>query len=415
METPCSISNQEAKHIVGDDTTSYWQGESSSSRTLFLYIINVKKGFLIDLSKIAQLLGIDRKDIENVDGYVCINKQKQEKTILQFDDLKKFLELQYDFYFKVFNFIIQNSDNESIANIKYLRFFEFANCEFENLCIKSSKIDELKFVNCTFKQNLILVDCDINDIQLDNTQISGEFKLRLKPPSYESNQKSDPIISSFHCNKVEFHKKAIIQGNFYKQVNQDKFNQINLCDTHFRASLELQNINVENDLFLIDLTLFQNLVIKDSEVNKLHFMGISFIDEGYGFNNKQFKGFQIENSTFKGVLSLANCILDKDFYLLNNIFQNNVYFDKADFRKELEFYQNTFEKEASFKDCHFSKNAYIKNNVFKENVYFNNSIFYKYADFHECEFDKNACFYGVSFEQTPSFSQVIFKDNLNFS
>ena len=35
VETPCSISNQEAKHIVGDDTTPYWQGESSSLRTLF--------------------------------------------------------------------------------------------------------------------------------------------------------------------------------------------------------------------------------------------------------------------------------------------------------------------------------------------------------------------------------------------
>ena len=36
VETPCSIPNQEAKHIVGDDTTPYWQGESSSLRTLFV-------------------------------------------------------------------------------------------------------------------------------------------------------------------------------------------------------------------------------------------------------------------------------------------------------------------------------------------------------------------------------------------
>ena len=38
VETPCSISNQEAKHIVGDDTTPYWQGESSSLRTLFSFL-----------------------------------------------------------------------------------------------------------------------------------------------------------------------------------------------------------------------------------------------------------------------------------------------------------------------------------------------------------------------------------------
>ena len=36
VETPCSIPNQEAKHIVGDDTTPYWQGESSSLRTCCL-------------------------------------------------------------------------------------------------------------------------------------------------------------------------------------------------------------------------------------------------------------------------------------------------------------------------------------------------------------------------------------------
>lgn len=41
VETPCSIPNQEAKHIVGDDTTPYWQGESSSSRTCY-FVKNAK-------------------------------------------------------------------------------------------------------------------------------------------------------------------------------------------------------------------------------------------------------------------------------------------------------------------------------------------------------------------------------------
>lgn len=41
VETPCSISNQEAKHIVGDDTTPYWQGESSSLRTLFFLFLKI--------------------------------------------------------------------------------------------------------------------------------------------------------------------------------------------------------------------------------------------------------------------------------------------------------------------------------------------------------------------------------------
>lgn len=42
VETPCSISNQEAKHIVGDDTTPYWQGESSSLRTLFFILLKIQ-------------------------------------------------------------------------------------------------------------------------------------------------------------------------------------------------------------------------------------------------------------------------------------------------------------------------------------------------------------------------------------
>lgn len=42
VETPCSISNQEAKHIVGDDTTPYWQGESSSLRTLFFLFLKIQ-------------------------------------------------------------------------------------------------------------------------------------------------------------------------------------------------------------------------------------------------------------------------------------------------------------------------------------------------------------------------------------
>ena len=36
-ETPCSIPNQEAKLIMADDTIPYWDGESRSLRTLFLF------------------------------------------------------------------------------------------------------------------------------------------------------------------------------------------------------------------------------------------------------------------------------------------------------------------------------------------------------------------------------------------
>ena len=38
-ETPCSIPNQEAKLIMADDTIPYWDGESRSLRTLFLFIL----------------------------------------------------------------------------------------------------------------------------------------------------------------------------------------------------------------------------------------------------------------------------------------------------------------------------------------------------------------------------------------
>lgn len=50
METPCSIPNQEAKHIVGDDTTPYWQGESSSLRTLFFLFLKIQIDYTKDLN-----------------------------------------------------------------------------------------------------------------------------------------------------------------------------------------------------------------------------------------------------------------------------------------------------------------------------------------------------------------------------
>lgn len=37
-ETPCSISNQEAKLVMADDTISYWDRESRSLRALLKFI-----------------------------------------------------------------------------------------------------------------------------------------------------------------------------------------------------------------------------------------------------------------------------------------------------------------------------------------------------------------------------------------
>lgn len=55
VETPCSISNQEAKHIVGDDTTPYWQGESSSLRTLFFLFLKIQIDYMEGLNLMFDL------------------------------------------------------------------------------------------------------------------------------------------------------------------------------------------------------------------------------------------------------------------------------------------------------------------------------------------------------------------------
>ena len=47
-ETPCSISNQEAKLVMADDTISYWDRESRSLRALlkFIQILFFKLSFI---------------------------------------------------------------------------------------------------------------------------------------------------------------------------------------------------------------------------------------------------------------------------------------------------------------------------------------------------------------------------------
>ena len=351
----------------------------------------------LELREIAEILGIDANCIETESDGIYINKcPKQEKVVLQFSALSNFIEKSYSSVFKFFNFSIQNSTSESVNKNSNLQELEFVDCEFENFCISSLKAEKISFTNCVFKHNFTLTSCKINKIQLDRTQICDEFKLIFHP---EFN------MNSFVCNEVEIHKKASVQG---------AFKQITLDNTHFKNSLELSHISVENKLSFKSVIFSYNLIIKESVINELCFQDISFIDKYQGFKHNQFKGFKIENSTFKEKMSFENCIFDEDVYFLNNnIFQSYVYFDRTQFRKEIKFEKHIFEKEVKFKDCDFSKNAYFSNIKFNESTYFNNSTFHKYADFHECEFKKTACFYGVSFKGTPNFSQALFKGNLN--
>lgn len=366
-------------------------------RTLFVYLELFLIGGL-ELREIAEILGIDANCIETKSDGIYINKcPKQEKVVLQFRALSNFIEKSYSFDFKFFNFSIQNSTSESVNKNSNLQKLEFVDCEFENFCISSLTAKEVSFTNCVFKHNFTLISsCKIETFSFDKTQICGEFKL-ISHPEFN--------MSSFVCNGVEFHKKASIQG---------AFKQITLDNTHFKSSLELSRINVENKLSFNSVTFSYNLIIKENVINELCFQDISFIDKYQGFKHNQFKGFKIENSTFKEKMSFENCIFDENVYFLNdNIFQSYIYFDRTQFRKEIKFEKYIFEKEVKFKDCDFSKNAYFSNIKFNESAYFNNSTFHKYADFHECEFKKTACFYGVSFKGTPNFSQALFKGNLN--
>lgn len=48
-ETPCSISNQEAKLVMADDTISYWDRESRSLRALLKFIQSLFLNYLLFL------------------------------------------------------------------------------------------------------------------------------------------------------------------------------------------------------------------------------------------------------------------------------------------------------------------------------------------------------------------------------
>ncbi len=65
METPCSIPNQEAKHIVGDDTTPYWRGKVAHCGLVNSYMI--PKHFIkIEKFKLNQNSKIDRKALHEL-------------------------------------------------------------------------------------------------------------------------------------------------------------------------------------------------------------------------------------------------------------------------------------------------------------------------------------------------------------
>lgn len=79
METPCSIPNQEAKHIVGDDTTPYWQGESSSLRTCFfkkLYFPSSVRFLIIKVLFSLSLLKIELKLTSKTKNFNTTNRIK---------------------------------------------------------------------------------------------------------------------------------------------------------------------------------------------------------------------------------------------------------------------------------------------------------------------------------------------------
>lgn len=268
------------------------------------------------------------------------------------------------------------------------------NCEFDDFCVSSWLIANLRFVDCSFNENLQFTNCQITNIELNHNIIRESFSLE------NISQTNTSLTICF----TRIERAIHIMGKFH----QIDLTNISTAKLNF-SSLKIQGatnfLKVANDNEEPQIQGYENQIqqfsIRQSEIG-------AKVD------------FEIENMSCEDI-GIKHCIFRRNIYfpkickkinIRESEFEKNVYFGDVYF-DEVGFYQNTFKDEVDFRTCQFENNASFSRNIFKHNVYFNNSIFKNYADFHGCEFEKGASFYGVSFEKTPNFSQALFKGNLN--
>lgn len=288
VETPCSISNQEAKHIVGDDTTPYWQGESSSLRTLFFsYLLlgnflesnNLNKN-IMDTEQTKEMIAKIKDTLKQVfdveDSDFVVQGSTEEYTVYS-DAYSEFALKQYIYYIiKPTNhktrFKLRLRDDKIKFEIKIFEDFPimFENFDFSMPIFVGNDTDEtdniyqpisfcdcnIEFVNATAINNTFALQrisferCDIKELQIHKTIFAEEISFYRNVILYVS-LSNCVFQKNLYFNHSIFEKKIDFRESEFEKVvcfYGAKFKKApNFSACYFKEPRAVNLVNIDID------------------------------------------------------------------------------------------------------------------------------------------------------------------------
>ena len=375
--------------------------------------------------KIAGLLNIDYEQIE-------LECEEQDKDVVKcfiIDGMGAELKLDRGLLLKIgcgiefHNYKFPETIEIEVKDYKYhLGFYKCTFLEFVK-CKKSVFSDEVKFVGCTFKEEVNF--CAGFQGRLDFSHSIFEKNVYFRFDFEDNVFKKEGVASTM--------RKHIF--GILSQVSPEFKPKVNELENLVESALIFQEVSFEACKF------FGQVVFSECRFLKLANFSKTFFAKSMCFKNCIFdKNINIEELVYspqsfmpvgmkpgsgeetKMKLEILDCTFREEVKLCNFKLLGEVDFSGSSFAKKANFSQTIFGNEkdsndiVSFKHCVFSQGADFSNARVHTSIYFNHAKFLgEVADFHESQFDKVACFYGVIIEgKAPNFSQAIFNGNLNF-
>ena len=375
---------------------------------------------------IAELLNIDCEQIEL--GY----KKVQDKGVVKYfiiDGRSAELKLDGGLLLKIgcgiefYNYKFPESIKIEVKTYKY--HLGFDKCTFLGFveCKKSVFSDEVKFVGCTFKEEVNF--CAGFQCRLDFSHSIFEKNVYFRFDFEDNVFKKEGVASTM--------RKQIF--GILSQVSPEFKPKVNELENLVESALIFQEVSFEACKFLEQVVFSECRFLKLADFSKTFFAKSMCFKDCIFDKNINMEELVYSPQSFMPVgmksggdgetkmkLEILDCAFGGEVKLCNSKLLGEADFSGSSFAKKANFSQTIFGNEkdsndiVSFKHCVFSQGADFSNARVHASIYFNHAKFLgEVADFHESQFDKVACFYGVMIGgKAPNFSQAIFNGNLNF-
>ena len=307
--------------------------------------------------KIAQALGI-----QNLESITCQNSDNTKWLITDIKEPK----------------IVINEKNSNI----FLEYnLSFKNCFFGEFCIKDKK-DERRIKGIKF------INCDFNDIKLENTSYSDMRFEKCK-------------VKSFSLNNCKFSYMLIFIKSF--------LDKIELTDCDFGSMLSIIESKIREIAYLKKPVGLENVikgtfVIQTTEpIEKISLEHTVFSDR-CSFAANTFNELNLSHCVFKKFTSFFHCKfpndnIEKNIDLSHSIFEDDVDFSGCSFGTEVDI----------------TKTIDLSSITFEKDAKFDESVFNYFVAFHTTSFKGTASFYKCKFNTIPNFSPADFKGILNIN